>query len=58
VAALDETDLRPRTSFETSSDAPQVSTSSAGRPPWYWLCLAAVTLLTGEWFLYQRRWIT
>lgn len=58
VAAPDETDLRPRTSFETSSDAPQVSTSSAGRPPWYWLCLAAVTLLTGEWFLYQRRWIT
>jgi len=58
VAAPDETDLRPRTSFETSSDAPQVSTSSAGRPPWYWLCLAAVTLLMGEWFLYQRRWIT
>jgi hypothetical protein len=58
VAAPEETDLRPRISPQSETDSAKVFTAAAGRPPWYWLCLAAVLLLTCEWFLCQRRWIS
>lgn len=58
VAASSETDLRPRQASEKSPKSPPRAAAMSGRPPWFWLCLAAVLLLTSEWFLYQRRWIT
>ncbi|MFN5973798.1 MAG: hypothetical protein ACK48U_05060, partial [Planctomyces sp.] len=58
VAASSETDLRPRQASEKSPKSPPRAVAMSGRPPWFWLCLAAVLLLTSEWFLYQRRWIT
>jgi len=58
VAAPEETDLRPRKSPQSDTESATVFTASAGRPPWYWLCITAVLLLTCEWFLCQRRWIS
>jgi|LauGreDrversion4_2_1035121.scaffolds.fasta_scaffold03019_6 hypothetical protein len=58
VASSMETDLRPRLSARMSPESPPKAVPAAGRPPWFWLCLATVLLLASEWFLYQRRWIT
>lgn len=60
LASRAESDLRPLEGL-----SPQTAMAEAGffggflaRPLWYFLIAAAWLLATGEWFLYQRRWIS
>lgn len=58
LASRGESDLRP----PEVTAAPQASVPSAAgflnRPIWYYLLVLAWVLAVGEWYLYQRRWIS
>jgi hypothetical protein len=55
-----ESDLRPPegiTAKPSARDAGLVS-GFFGRPVWFYLVGLAFLLAVGEWYLYQRRWIS
>ncbi len=58
VANRQESDLRPPASL-TAHDPPAVLAGfTFNRPVWFYLIVLAFLLAAGEWYLYQRRWIT
>ena len=56
LANAPESDLRPV--IERDSIAHADLLGFAGRPLWFYLTLLAAGLISLEWFLYQRRWIS
>jgi hypothetical protein len=56
LASRRESDLRPPKDW--TPKAPEVQGGFGGRPLWYGLIIGAWALVTAEWFLYQRRWIS
>jgi hypothetical protein len=54
LANAEESDLRPRDGVPASAE----DVARRGMSPlWFYLTVVAFGLVTGEWFLYQRRWI-
>jgi hypothetical protein len=55
-----ESDLRPPEGLTASATAEEAGLVGGfgGRPVWWYLIAAAAVLMTVEWFLYQRRWIS
>lgn len=56
LANAEESDLRPHVESRRPPTAGLLG--FAGRPIWFYLTLVAAALISVEWFLYQRRWIS
>ena len=52
--------LRPPEGLTAATSAEEAGLVGGfgGRPVWWYLIAAAAGLMTVEWFLYQRRWIS
>lgn len=55
-----ESDLRPPEGLEVSATAAEAGLAGSllGGPAWWYLTAVAWCLAAGEWYLYQRRWIS
>ena len=58
LASRTESDLRPPSALLDSSGSATPGGGLGGWPLWFTLAVVAGTLLTVEWYLYQRRWIS
>jgi hypothetical protein len=58
LSSRTESDLRPPPALLDSSGAATPGGGLGGWPLWFTLAVVAGTLLTVEWYLYQRRWIS
>jgi hypothetical protein len=58
LANRGESDLRPSEELVTNEEATAVLASFAVRPIWFYLLALALVIVTAEWYLYQRRWIS
>jgi hypothetical protein len=56
LASRRESDLRPPKKWTPKADLARGG--FGGRPIWYGLIIGAWALVSAEWFLYQRRWIS
>jgi hypothetical protein len=53
-----ESDLRPPELPDGATVRAAAPSGFAGHPPWFYLLAAGLLLVTAEWYLYQRRWIS
>ena len=58
IANRAESDLRPPEALITGEVPVAMAGFSFNRPLWFYLIVLALLLAAGEWYLYQRRWIT
>jgi hypothetical protein len=58
LASKSESDLRVPEPWQARAAEPVLSGSWFVRPIWFYLITCAWILAIGEWFLYQRRWIS
>ena len=58
LAAKTESSLNVPESWQTTSVVPIAAASWFVRPIWFYLAACAWLVAIGEWFLYQRRWIS
>jgi hypothetical protein len=58
LAAKSESNLSIPESWQTPSVVPVAAASWFVRPIWFYLAACAWFVAIGEWFLYQRRWIS
>ena len=60
VANRAESDVRPPDNLPAAATAEETGLVGGfgGRPLWFYLLCGAFVLGVGEWYLYQRRWIS
>jgi hypothetical protein len=58
LAARTESDLTVPDNWKSETASPMAAASFFVRPIWFYLAACAWLLAIGEWFLYQRRWIS
>jgi hypothetical protein len=58
LAARSESDLTVPDNWKSETASPMAAASFFVRPIWFYLAACAWLLAIGEWFLYQRRWIS